>query len=113
MMQDIIRKELPSVVVEIQQQSTGIFLTTSEYKADMVAFQLNFQTSLQAQTDMIQQLSRQLHDMQDTTPNRKRPAPFRQEEFDPRTLETGFSTQNTVDSDRFSSTSSRLNGMQE
>jgi hypothetical protein len=112
-MQDIIRKELPSIVAEIQQQSTGIFLTTSVYKADMVAFQSNFQTSLEVQTYMIQQLSRQLQDMQDTTPNRKRPAPSTQEECDLQTLETGFSTQDAVDSDRFSSTSSRPSGMQE
>ena len=85
-------------------------MTTSEYKADMVAFQPNFQTSLEAQTDMIQQLYRQL---QDTTPNRKRPAPSRQEECDPQTLETNFSNPHTVESDRFSSASNRPNGMQE
>jgi gas vesicle protein len=30
MMQDIIRKRLPSIVAEIQQQSTGVYLTTLE-----------------------------------------------------------------------------------
>jgi hypothetical protein len=49
MMQDVIRhQELPSIVAEIQQQSTGVCLTTTEYKADMVAFQSNFQASLTA-----------------------------------------------------------------
>ena len=74
-MQDIIRQELPSIVAKIQQQSTGVYLTTTEYKADMIAFQSNFQASLAAQTDMIQQLSRQLQEMNDTTPTGKRPAP--------------------------------------
>jgi hypothetical protein len=112
-MQDIIRKELPSLVAEIQQQSTGLFLTTSEYKADMFAFQSSFQASLEAQTYMIQQLSRQLQDMQDTTPNCKRSAPSRQEECAPRTLKKGFLTKNTVDSDRLSAASACLDGMQE
>jgi hypothetical protein len=80
----------------------------------MFAFQLNFQTSLEAQTEMIQQLSRQLQEMQDINPNRKRRAPSRQANCAPRTLETGFWTQDTVgESDPFSSASSRLNGMQE
>jgi hypothetical protein len=113
MMNDIIRQELPAMVAEIHQQSAGVFLTTSEYKADMVAFQSNFQTSLAAQTDIIQHLSRQLQDMQDTTPNRKRPAPSRQEECDPRELENEFPNPDMVDSNRFSPASGRPNGMQE
>jgi hypothetical protein len=113
MMNDIIRQELPAMVAEIHQQSAGVFLTTSEYKADKVAFQSNFQTSLAAQTDIIQQLSRQLQDMQDTTPSRKRPAPSRQEECDPQELENEFPNPDMVHSDRFSPASGRPNGMQE
>jgi hypothetical protein len=68
MMQDIIHQKLPSIVAEIQQQSTGVYLTTTKYKADMIAFQSNFQASLAAQTDMIQKLSCQLQEMHDITP---------------------------------------------
>jgi curli biogenesis system outer membrane secretion channel CsgG len=57
MIKDIIRQELPSIVAEIQQQSAGVYLIASEYKADMIAFQPSFQTTLKAQTNMIQQLS--------------------------------------------------------
>jgi hypothetical protein len=113
MMQDIICKELPSIIAQIQQQSPGLFLITSEYKADMFAFQSSFQASLEAQTDMIQQLSRQLQDMQDTTLNRKGPAPSKQNECAPRTLKKGYSIQDRVDSDRLSAASARPNGMQE
>ena len=112
MMTDIIRQELPSIVAEIQQQSASVFLTASEYKADTLAFQTSFHGALQAQTVMIQQLSRLVQDLQDTTPTRKRPAPSRQEDCIPRTLETDFPPQDTEDIDLFSPASNRPNTMQ-
>ena len=113
MMTDIIRQELPAIVAEIQQQSASVFLTASEYKADTLAFQTSFHGALQAQTVMIQKLSRLVQDLQDTTPTRKRPAPSRQEDCIPRTLETDFPSQVTEDIDRFSPASNRPNTMQE
>ena len=115
MMKDTIHQELPLIVSKIQQQSVSVYLTASEYKADMIALQSNFQTALQAQTDVIRQLSNQMKDMQDNTKTRKRPAPSpepsRPENSPPPTPETN----DTPDSDNelFSPASTRPEVMQE
>jgi hypothetical protein len=101
MMKDIICPELPSIVAEIQQQSAGVYLTTWEYKKDMTAFQTNFHTTLEAQTTMIQQLSSQMQEIQNTTLTHKCPVPSRQEDCAPQRLNTSSPTQDTVESDPF------------